>query len=75
MKEAAWDNLVSRYPDARGLEPGDIKGLYRIIYPTINLRPAYRKITIYQARTMPHISIHEEADWGFYGQRSITTMN
>ena len=65
MKEAAWNNLVSRYPEASGLIIGDIKG-FRLLYRIHKtLRSSYRDLSVSQVQSMSNISIRKEEDWGF----------
>jgi len=71
MREAAWKNLVSRYPEARNLAVGDINGLKRKLYPKPILRSSFKKLSVSQAQSIPHITIHENTDWGFYGYSTI----
>ena len=47
MKEAAWDNLVKRYPEARNLIIGDIAGLERV-FRLISLRSYYQVLSVSQ---------------------------
>ena len=69
MKEAAWDNLVSRYPEVGGLAVGDINGI-RKLYPTV-LRPSYKTLSVSQVQSMPNMSIRKKEKWGFYGHSTI----
>lgn len=71
MREAAWSNLVSCYPEARGLAVGDINGLKSRLYPRPVLRSSYKKLSVSQAQSIPHVSILENTDWGFYGHSTI----
>lgn len=71
MREAAWKNLVSRYPEVRHLAVGDINGLKRKFYPKPILRSSFKKLSVSQAQSIPHITIHEKTDWGFYGHSTI----
>jgi hypothetical protein len=72
MKEAAWDNLVSRYPEMSGLAVGDIKGI-RKLYPTVlrSLISSYKKLSVSQVQSMSNISIREKKKWGFFGHSTI----
>jgi uncharacterized caspase-like protein len=73
MMEAAWNNLKRSYPEARGLAIGDTNGLKRNIFSTkTNLRSSYRKLSVSQVQSIPHILIRRKADWGFYGHSTIT---
>ena len=69
MKEAAWDNLVSRYPEVSGLAVGDINGI-RKLYPTV-LRSSYKTLSVSQVQSMPNVSIREKYNWGFKGHSTI----
>ena len=71
MKEAAWNNLVNRHPEAGSLAVGDINGLKSKLYPKPVLRSSYKKLSVAQAQSIPHVSIHENTDWGFYGHSTI----
>jgi uncharacterized caspase-like protein len=72
MKEAAWNNLVSRYPKVGKITTGDIKNL-KIMYkiPYVNLRSSYRDLSVSQVQSMSNISIRSKEDWGFYGHSTI----
>jgi hypothetical protein len=65
MKEAAWNNLVSRYPEASGLAVGDIKGILRP-YQTVQ-RSSYKTLSVSEVQSMPNVSIREKYNWGFFG--------
>jgi hypothetical protein len=69
MKEAAWNNLVSRYPEASGLAVGDINGILKP-YQTV-LRSSYKTLSLSQVQSMPNVSIREKESWGFYGHSTI----
>jgi len=72
MKEAAWNNLINRYPKAGKITTGDIKNL-KIMYkiPYVNLRSSYRDLSVSQVQSMSNISIRSKEDWGFYGHSTI----
>lgn len=36
-----------------------------------NLRTSYKKLSVKQVRSMPHIAIHKKKFWGFYGHSTI----
>lgn len=42
------------------------------IYKKISLRSAYRIMSVRHAQKIPHIAIHENADWGFFGYSTIS---
>jgi hypothetical protein len=69
MKEAAWNNLVSRYPEVSGLAVGDINGI-RKLYQTV-LRSSYKTLSVSEVQSMANVSIREKKDWGFYGHSTI----
>jgi hypothetical protein len=69
MKEAAWNNLVSRYPEASGLAVGDIYGILKP-YQTV-LRSSYKTLSLSQVQSMPNVSIREKESWGFKGHSTI----
>ncbi len=68
MKVAAWNNLVSRYPEAAGITTGDIQSLK---YLAGYLRSSFRKLTISQVQTMPGMSMREKLKNGFYGHSTV----
>ncbi len=35
------------------------------------LRSSYKDLSVTQAKSMPHVEIREEQDWGFYGHSTI----
>jgi hypothetical protein len=69
MKEAAWNNLVSRYPEVSGLAVGDIYGILKP-YQTV-LRSSYKKLTVSQVQSMSNISIRQKTSDGFLGHSTI----
>ena len=70
MKEAAWDNLVKRYPEARNLIIGDIAGLERV-FRLISLRSYYQVLSVSQVQSISNIFIRIKTDVGFYGHSTI----
>ena len=72
MKEAAWNNLVSRYPEASGLAVGDIKGFGRLYRIHETLRSSYKTLSVSQVQLMPNVSIRGEEDWGFHGHSTFS---
>ncbi len=38
---------------------------------SIGLRSSYRKLSVSQVQSMPHISIRKKEEWGFYGHSAI----
>ena len=70
MKEAAWDNLVKRYPEARNLIIGDIAGFERVS-ELISLRSSYQVLSVSQVQSISNIFIRIKTDVGFYGHSTI----
>ncbi len=71
MKEAAWNNLINRYSEARDLTTGDIQGLKDLNIQKINLRSSFRQLSVSQVQSMSNMSIREKTDWGFYGHSTV----
>jgi len=71
MKEAAWNNLVSRYPEASGLAVGDINGFKLKLYPKIVLRSSYKTLSLSEVQSMPNVSIRKTEEWGICGHSTI----
>jgi hypothetical protein len=68
--------------EVRPIKQGKQAGLYKesnalVIDEThtktssINLRTSYRDLSVSQVQSMPHISIREKKEWGFYGHSTI----
>jgi len=70
MKEAAWDYLVKRYPEARNLTIGDIVGFERVFRLT-TLRSSYQNLSVSQVQSISNIFIREKTDSGFCGHSTI----
>ena len=68
MKRAAWNDLVSRHPEASGLTVGNIKGFKLRL---LGLSSLYKALSVSEVQSMPNVSIREKTRWGFDGHSTI----
>ncbi len=54
------------------LDPDELERIKRRVKnKNVLLRSSYRKLSVHEIQSMPHVDIREEMEWGFYGHSNI----